>query len=59
MKFLRTLFAALFTTAAVAKGETKPAAQLNADMMREMRLQWLNTKPNAKEASNQDTSPPP
>ena len=54
MKLLRTLFAALFTTAAVAKGETKPSVHLNADIMREMRLQWLNTKPTAKEASNQD-----
>ncbi len=54
MKFLRTLFATLFTTAAVAKGETKPSAPLNADAMREMRLQWLNTKPAAPGAAEPD-----
>ena len=55
MKLLRSLFAALFTMAAVTKGETKPSAKLNADAMRDMHLLWLNTKPAASEASAPDT----
>lgn len=48
------LFATLFTTTAVANAETKPSVQLNADAMRALRLQWLNNKPAASEATAQD-----
>ena len=44
MKFVRAILAALFTSAAVAKDEPKPSAKLNADVMKELRLQWLTKK---------------
>ncbi len=46
MKSLRSLIAALFTGAsAAASDQAKPAPKAPAEMMREMRLQWLTRKP--------------
>jgi hypothetical protein len=46
MKSLRSLLAALFTGAsATAVEQPKPAPKAPAEMMREMRLQWLTRKP--------------
>jgi len=45
MKALRSIMAALFTTAVAASDQPRSASKTNAEMMRELRLQWLTTTP--------------
>ena len=49
MKPLRALLAALFTTVAATAEQQKPPSKPPAEIMRELRLQWLTRKPTPAE----------
>jgi len=55
MKSLRSILAALFTGAAAsASDQPNPSPKPSAEMMRELRLQWLTRKPTSESPAQKD-----